>query len=739
MSVLRAVGPRLVSNQTSQPLSIYGEGLRPGQSLRLSAPADVELPLLVLDEGHAYARLPGDVELPADQAQVPVKATLSEGEGSAQLTLVNDRAFPDLVAMASSRDGAMLFAASTTTDQVFALEIASGKVTALSTLDGPVSLATWMHAPGAAPVGARERSREWLVIAHQFSPRLLLLSIDGDLGADRVLLPAPAYAASVLVDGDVAYLAEHAQDTVVALFLAEGGRELWRAKVAPNPRALARVALSPLDRTEPGLVVGSLQTGEVELLDARTGKILGALQPGPGTPIVGGTTQKYAKYVMNGKAPRALAYSRRLGALFLSSIGPNIGPNPDKMEVSMNGGVGVIDPPARRWRRHLGFGAGVTEALALDDEAGLLYASDVGLGLVRVLDAKKLAGADASAKSALISELALPPPEGFPTARPPDDYGVKGRAGASLHSGPKALVLAPDARTLFVLNRFTGSLAAVDVSQAAQGKAALLWQKQVVNTLSQRVRRLGQVLYFADMGRTAMTCDACHLEGHTEGVFFEKTHPLRIYRSSTVRGSRDTPPYFTPASTRSMAETAAVVGGRNRYHNPDPTVAEVEALSLYSSAVTLLPNPFAQPDGSPPTSLTLPDGQVGNARAGLLLFEGKAGCVECHPAPHYTIDQEPATRGRYLDVGTPHALRLRPSMQDLTFEGFAPPALLGSWDVFPMLTSGAAGLVVRPDESLGVSTRFPLRAAILDYPQHGKAAALSEQEQNDLLAFVLSL
>jgi len=29
-----------------------------------------------------------------------------------------------------------------------------------------------------------------------------------------------------------------------------------------------------------------------------------------------------------------------------------------------------------------------------------------------------------------------------------------------------------------------------------------------------------------DLGRTAMSCDACHLEGHMGGVMFEKTNPL---------------------------------------------------------------------------------------------------------------------------------------------------------------------------------------------------------------------
>jgi hypothetical protein len=258
--------------------------------------------------------------------------------------------------------------------------------------------------------------------------------------------------------------------------------------------------------------------------------------------------------------------------------------------------------------------------------------------------------------------------------------------------------------------------------------------------LSQSVRRLGQVLYDADLGRTAMNCDACHLEGHTGGVLFEKTFPMRIYRSPTVRGSRETPPFFTPASTRSMGETAKVVGGRNRFHNPDPTPREIEALTLFSSCLPTLPNPFVGADGAPVEALALPDGKVGHPRNGLALFHGKADCVRCHPPPHYTLDQDPKTRGKFLDVGTPHLMPLRESMQNPHFSGFGTPALAGSWDVFPMLTTGLAGLGVEDGGQVVVRSRDPLAPAVFGYsPQHGRGDLLSEQEKSDLLAFVMSL
>jgi hypothetical protein len=309
-----------------------------------------------------------------------------------------------------------------------------------------------------------------------------------------------------------------------------------------------------------------------------------------------------------------------------------------------------------------------------------------------------------------------------------------------LHSGPRSLALAPDGRTLYVLNRHTGTVAVVDVSEARAGRARVVRQWPVAEVRTQAKRRQGQVLYFADLGRTAMSCDACHLEGHTGGVFFEKTRPLRIYRATTALGSRDTPPYFTPASTHSLAETMRTVGSRNRFHNLDLTDAEVEALALYVSLMPVPANPFRGEDGAPLESLELPDGRRGRPGQGRALFEGRAGCAGCHPAPLFTLDQDPQTRGRYLDVGTPPALPLRLELQDLGPGGFAPPALVGAWDVWPMLGSGAAGYEVREGERLGVGSRFPLRTVLeLSGSKHGNVKGLTREEQDDLLAYLLSL
>jgi hypothetical protein len=83
---------------------------------------------------------------------------------------------------------------------------------------------------------------------------------------------------------------------------------------------------------------------------------------------------------------------------------------------------------------------------------------------------------------------------------------------------------------------------------------------------------------------------------------------------------------------------------------------------------------------------------------------------------------------------------LREAMQDPHFEGFGTPSLAGAWDVFPMLTTGLAGLTPQLDGRVTVTDRFCLRVAVERWaPTHGRADLLTEEERDDLLAYVLSL
>ncbi|HET9156479.1 MAG TPA: MtsA protein, partial [Myxococcaceae bacterium] len=112
---LTDVGPRVVSNQTAQPLALYGNHLRRGMKLRLGPPFDRTVQVTVVDEGHAYARLPADLTLPSETAQVTAALSV-EGQrerSEVGLTVVNDAAFADWTQLV--RAGDVLRAASSTT------------------------------------------------------------------------------------------------------------------------------------------------------------------------------------------------------------------------------------------------------------------------------------------------------------------------------------------------------------------------------------------------------------------------------------------------------------------------------------------------------------------------------------------------------------------------------------------------------------------------------------------------
>jgi hypothetical protein len=723
------IGPRMVSNQTGSPIVVYGSGLRAAARLHLGPPWNRSVPLVVEDDGHAFARLPADLNLPDGVGEASPPISIERGSGAREatdlrLTVVNDKGFPDPSRMVGATTSPLVFVLSKTTDTLWAVEPTTGRVRSLTTDDGPTAMATWID----------ETGREWVVVAHEYTEALLLYDAAHPDQATR-RLPAPRGVSALAIDSKrhIAVVGEHVGDTVLALDLLADGRPLWQTRVAPNTRALAWTGNT--------VTAVSMQTGEIEVMDGDSGEHRQLIAPRPGVPIIGGHTQTFSRYVMGAGLPRDLVWSPKLQRLFVSNAGPDIGPNPDRMEVTQNGGVAVIDVSTGQFVRHVGLDHGVPEQMLLDDARGLLYVTDPALGVVHVLDTERLATSDQSAAHALLYDAPIAPPDGFPTARPTGDYGItppgqRLRAGVEVHSGPTALALAAGGKGLHVLGRFTGVLSTLDVSDARRGVPQRVAQLQVVETLAQRERRLGQILYFADMGRSAMSCEACHPGGNVGGLMFAKTHPMRIYRSSSILGDRDTPPFFNPPSSPTLRATAIRVGGRNRYHNPDPSDSEVHEIAYYASTFTAPPNPFLLPSGALPDTVALPDGATGRPRQGMQLF-ARARCMACHPSPLFALDQDEATRGTFQAVGTPALFPLRRELQEQGRATFTPPSLLGVWDLFPLFNTGAAGYDVREDGTVARSARGPLRQ-IIESP-HGGAPAFAGVDADDLLAYLMTL
>lgn len=734
------VGPRIVSNQTRYPVMIYGEHLPEGASLVLSSSVAkrVSIPTKVIDDRHLAAVIPQGIAAGGKTSAVTFQAGLigpdgHEIRGLAPLTVVDDADLAEPLAIELSGDRRSIFVASWTTDQVwvFDRESPESPPRAIETGDGPRALGLWLDPAHA----------EWLVVGHQFGREVVLLPAAEPSMERARHIALGADAGELVIDQGRgrAYVSSREKDAVLVVDLTKGAveREL---PAGVNPRALALLSGGG------AILACNLGSEDFSLIPLQPGRGGSArrITAHPGTPILGGPTEKYSRYIIGAKAGRAAVHDPRRRAIFIATIGPNIGPNPDRMEVSMNGGVSVLDPAAGRYVRHVATG-GVPEALALDEGRGFLYAADSSTGRVFVLDASRLTKSDRAARTAVLGSLEIEPPDGTPLIRPAADFGANKRATTALHSGPKALRLDVRGQRLFVLNRFTRSVSELDVSRAKEGRlTALRTFRGPADPAGQRNRRLGEVVYFTDLGRTGMTCDTCHLDGHDGGILFTKTTPMRVYRSPTLRAIKETPPYFTPSRLPSIQATCRQVLARNRYQNAPPTHKECDALTEYVAAIAPLPNPFVAPDGTLPRALSLPDGHTGDAAAGLRLFEGKAGCAigSCHPPPQFSGDQSLATRGALHHVGTPLFLSIRPELQDSADYGHQPPSLTGVWDTFPLLDSGAAGLSVEADGTVAVMHPFALRRVLElsgGAPPHGNARALSAKETDDLLAYLFTL
>lgn len=730
-ATLAAVGPRLLSNRTSYPLMVWGWDLRPGLRLKLG---EQLLPTTFVDDRHLTTRLPAGLTVPKAGPASTLRATLVDPAGGAVavagkafITVINDTDYPVPTSLSLSPDGQQVMVSSAPTDSLWiARADGEGEVRQVAVGDGPVALASY------------ELSGEpWLAVLHADAPEVWLMRLPAlDGPARRIALRQGrwsgigAAALHVDVEHDRLWVSVPAHDAV-ARFVLSTGEAVGMSVVGKRPGPLSGIA--------DGVIVGEGPMGGLTAMTA-DGERSTRIEVRKGVSIASGATAGFSDYVMSGTSIRDVVYSPRLAVAFASSIGPNIGPNPKRMEVSMSGGIAVVDPDSGRYLRHVALPHGVPQGLALDEARGLLYAADVATGRVYALDAGALLDAEHAA-TALRATLELPPPSRAMLLRRAADFGAAAPSPISLHTGPWSLSLSADGSTLHVLERFTGRVTRVDVSAAAGGTMTVLGGRTMLDMTQLRQRRIGEIVFFTDLGDSRMSCDACHRDGHGEGVLYTKGDRLHIYRVPTLRNIRETPPYFTPVLAGSLPKISSEVLGRNRFHRPEPSKLEVGALAMYQASLTAPPNPLRGPQGQLPTALVLPDGKTGNAAKGLQVFERRGRCMKCHAGPVFSNDQRSATRGRLYDVGTPVMLALRPQMQDTQTYELPPPSLSAIRDNFPLLHSGAGGLDVA-DDQLRVAHSFALRRVIelgRQTEKHGNMHGLTVQQEDDLLAYLLSL
>ncbi len=270
--------------------------------------------------------------------------------------------------------------------------------------------------------------------------------------------------------------------------------------------------------------------------------------------------------------------------------------------------------------------------------------------------------------------------------------------------GPRGVALSPDGKTLAVAVYFAGQVALADPSTGRVTARIPVGKQPTPDAL-----RLGE-RHFHDgtmCFQHWLSCATCHPgQARADGLNWDLLNDglgnPKNARSLVL--SHATPPVMS-RSVRAKMEVAVEAGFHHiQFHQAEEQ--EMAAVSTYLRSLEPEPSPHLKPDG----------GLTEAAKRGKALFEGKAACAACHPAPHFT------DRKAY-DVGTAYDLdRGKP------FDGkFDTPTLLECYRTAPYLHSGKA--VTLKD----VLTTFNKE------DKHGKTSGLSKREIDDLVAYLLAL
>ncbi len=274
------------------------------------------------------------------------------------------------------------------------------------------------------------------------------------------------------------------------------------------------------------------------------------------------------------------------------------------------------------------------------------------------------------------------------------------RRTSSGGTGPRGLALSANGQHLFVANYYSGAVAVLRADTGKlQGTISLGPQPEP------NAARRGEII-FHDATHAFQrwhSCASCHAnEGRVDGlrwdflgdgignpkdtlslVHFDKTEPMN--RRATMASARD-----------------CAKGGLESTNMLASTEQDVNDLFAYLTSLRPLPSPHLTPDGK----LTKA------AERGKALFEGRANCLRCHPAPYFTDK-------KMHNVGV-----LSENEPDGRYDT---PSLLEAYRTAPYLHDGRA-LTLK--DVLTVENQRK---------QHGKTDALTDREIDDLAAYLLSL
>jgi YVTN family beta-propeller protein len=274
------------------------------------------------------------------------------------------------------------------------------------------------------------------------------------------------------------------------------------------------------------------------------------------------------------------------------------------------------------------------------------------------------------------------------------------RRSPSHGQGPRGLALAPDSKTLYVANYYSGAVAALGAADGKLQRTLALGEQPKPDAV-----RRGEMI-FHDATRSFQhwhSCATCHPnDGRVDGLRWD-------FADDGLGNGMNTLNLFYPDRTEPLHRlgtlaTARVAAkhGLTFTHMIVPEEKDVDDLVAYLASLRPQPSPHLTPDGQ----------RTDAARRGQALFEGKADCARCHSGPYYT-DR------KLYDVGT--------NAENEKGARFKTTALFELYRTAPYLHDGRA-LTLQE-----VLTTFNPK------DEHGKTRGLTKQEIDDLVAYLLSL
>jgi YVTN family beta-propeller protein len=267
--------------------------------------------------------------------------------------------------------------------------------------------------------------------------------------------------------------------------------------------------------------------------------------------------------------------------------------------------------------------------------------------------------------------------------------------------GPRCIALSPDGTRLVVPNYFGGTVSILDTATAKLVKTVPAGIQPEMDV----VRKGELAFHDADLCfQKWQSCATCHPNNaRMDGLRWDLLNDGMGNHKKTrsLLFSYKTAPVMA-MGVRSQAEVATRAGFKFILFAvvPEETSA---AIDEYLKALQADPNPNRTPDGKLTEA----------AERGKKLFEGKANCAGCHAGPYYT-DMKP------YDVGTLGAY-------DRKDDKFFTPKLTELYRSAPYVHDGRAATL---KEVLTVCNKED---------KHGTTSKLSEQELDDLIAYLNSL